>query len=91
MQVQTQENNEKNLVVFHQYLWIDQFVWARALCGTRYLCFLSVDPSDRSGKILEPKIEWGQGLTTDDEKIGISQFEAVSSRQIDVSEAFSLC
>ena len=49
---------------FHQYLWIFVFVWARAFCGTRYLCFPSVDLSGRSVKIsgrsvkiLEPKIE----------------------------------
>ena len=78
-------------MVFHQYLWIDQFVWARALCGTRHLCFPSVDPNGRSGKILQLKIEWGQGLATDDEKLGISQFEDVCGQQNDVSESFSLC
>ena len=29
-----------NLMVFHWYLWIDQFVWAHALCGLRRGCLL---------------------------------------------------
>ena len=37
-----------NLMVFHQYLWIAEFVWAELVCGTRKYQSASVD---RSGVI----------------------------------------
>ena len=51
--------------VFHWYLWIDQFVWARSVCGTRISCPASVDPSGATGKIYMRKIRWGQGPLRD--------------------------
>ena len=78
-------------MVFHQFLWIDQFVWALALCGLRIRHCASVDCSGTTGKIHMREIEVGQGLATDDGKLGISWFEDVSGQKNDVSEAFSLC
>ena len=78
-------------MVFHQFLWIDQFVWALVLCGLRIRHCASVDRSGTIGKIHMREIEVDQGLATDDEQIGISWFENVSGQKNDVSEAFSLC
>ena len=50
-----------------------------------------MDPSGRVGKISEPEIRSDQGLAPDDEKWGISWFDDVCGRQIDVSAAFSPC
>ena len=51
-------------VVYHQYLWIDKFVWARVLCGTRYYQYASLDCSEIIQQILMRKIQMGQGLAT---------------------------
>ena len=48
--------------VFHCYLWIDVFVWARALCGTRISCLASVDFNGIAGKIHMRKIRLVQGV-----------------------------
>ena len=39
------------VMVFVEYLWIDQFVWARVLCGTRYHQSASLDCSGTIKKI----------------------------------------
>ena len=44
------------VMVFLQYLWIDQFVWARVLCGTIYYQSASVDCSGTIQKIYMRKI-----------------------------------
>ena len=48
--------------VFHQYLGIDQFVWARVLCGTRYYQSASLDCSGVIQEIHMRKIRLSQGL-----------------------------
>ena len=53
--------------VFFDFIWIDEFVWDRAVCGARYLCCASEDPNGASGKILGPTIRLGQGPASDDE------------------------
>ena len=55
--------------VFHPYLGIGQFVWARALCGTRYYQSASVDCSGDIRKIHVREIEVNQGVVHD-EKCG---------------------
>ena len=57
MQARTQENYiYKNLMVFHGFLGMHQFVWARALCGIRYGCLAAVDCSGTIQKIYMRKI-----------------------------------
>ena len=51
--------------VFHQYLWIDQFVWARVVCGPRKHQSASVDCSGVIQKIHMRKIDLDQGLVHD--------------------------
>ena len=52
----------KNLTVFHCYLLIYVFVWARICCALGRSCLASVDCSGTIGKILEVEIEMGQGV-----------------------------
>ena len=54
-------------MVYHQYLRIAQFVWARALCGTRYYQSASVDCSGVIQKIHMRKIRLDQGLVHDED------------------------
>ena len=43
--------------VFHPYLWIAVFVWARAVCGARYICVvLQWIPTGRLGKSLGQRL-----------------------------------
>ena len=49
------------VMVFHQYLRIGQFVWARVFCGTRYYQSASLDCSGTIQKIHMRKIELHQG------------------------------
>ena len=51
-----------NLMVFHWYLGMHQFVWARALCGTRIWCCASVDCSGATRKINVTKIRRDQSV-----------------------------
>ena len=53
------------VVVFHQYLRIHKFVWARVLCGTRYYQSASLDCSGVIQKIHMRKIEIRQGPVHD--------------------------
>ena len=55
----------ENRAVFHEYLWIDQFVWALAVYGLRMGYCASFDCSGVSQKIHLRKIEVGQGLAHD--------------------------
>ena len=48
-------------MVFHQYLGIAVFVWARALCGTRTYCSAAVGCSGTTQKIHVPEIDVDQG------------------------------
>ena len=48
-------------MVFHQYLGIAVFVWARAFCGTRIRCCAAVDCSGTTQKIHVPEIDVDQG------------------------------
>ena len=41
----------ENVTVSHQYLWIDQFVWALALCEIRISCPAVVDCNGTIRKI----------------------------------------
>ena len=52
----------KFVMVYHQYLRIAQFVWARVLCGTRYYQSASLDCSLVIQKIhmREPGVRQGQ-------------------------------
>ena len=50
---------------FHEYLWIDQFVWAPAFYGLRMGYCASFDCSGVSQKIHMRKIEVGQGPAHD--------------------------
>ena len=53
------------VMVFHEYLWIDQFVWARVFCGTRYYQSASVGCSGTIQKIHMRKIRRDQGFVHD--------------------------
>ena len=53
--------------VFHQYLWINVFVWARVLCGTRKYESASVDCSGVIQKINMRQIRLHQGLVHDED------------------------
>ena len=53
-----------NRVVFHQFLRIDQFVWALVLCGIRYYQFASWESSGVIRKIHMRKIGRRQGRST---------------------------
>ena len=53
------------VMVFLQYLWIDQFVWARVLCGTRMHQSASLDCSGAQ-KIHMREIGPVQGVEHDD-------------------------
>ena len=53
-------------MVFHQYLWIYVFVWARVLCGTRRHQSASLDCSGVIQKINVRKIWLDQGVARDD-------------------------
>ena len=55
------------VMVFHQYLRIHKFVWARVLRGTRYSQSASVDCSGVIQKIHMRKIRLGQGVVHDAE------------------------
>ena len=52
----------KSLMVFHQFLEIAVFVWARALCGTRICCSAAVGCSGVFQNILMSEIEADQGI-----------------------------
>ena len=52
------------VIVIHQYLWIDQFVWALVVCGIRYYQSASMDCSGDVKKIHMRKIRLDQGLFT---------------------------
>ena len=52
------------VMVYHQYLRIGEFVWARVLCGTRYYQSASVDCSGVIQKIHMRKIGLVQGLVS---------------------------
>ena len=47
---------------FHEYLWIEVFVWARGLCEIRISCPASVDPGGATGKIHMRKIRLHQSV-----------------------------
>ena len=47
-------------MVFHSYLVIAVFVWARALCGARICCSAAVGCNGTAQKIHAPEIEGGQ-------------------------------
>ena len=51
--------------VFHQYLWVFVFVWARAVCGTRYWVGAGCGCRAVLQKINMRKIEVGQGPAHD--------------------------
>ena len=51
-------------LVFHWYLWINDFVWARALCVTKISCCVSVDCNGAIGEIHVKKIGLDQALVT---------------------------
>ena len=51
----------KNPMVFHWFLGMHQFVWARVFCGTRIRCRAAVDCSGDAQKIQMRKIRWSQG------------------------------
>ena len=55
------------VMIYHQYLRIHKFVWARALSGTRKHQSASVDCSEVIQKIHMRKIDRGQGLDHDEE------------------------
>ena len=52
------------VMVFHQFLRIDQFVWALVLCGIRYYQFASWESSGVIRKIHMRKIGRRQGRST---------------------------
>ena len=52
------------VMVFHQYLRIDQFVWALIFCGIRYYQFASWDCSGVIKKIHMRKIRLQHGQST---------------------------
>ena len=54
-------------MVIGPYLWIAQFVWARAVCGTKIACPAAVDCSGTIQKIHMRKIRLGQGRVHDAE------------------------
>ena len=54
-------------MVFHQYLWIFVFVWARVLCGTRKHQSASVDCSGVIQKINARKIRRDLDLVHDED------------------------
>ena len=54
------------IVVFHQYLRIHTFVWARVLCGTRYYQSASLDCSGVIQKIHMRELGVIQGTANDD-------------------------
>ena len=54
-------------MVYLRYLRIQEFVWARVLCGARYYQSASVDCSGVIQKIHMRKIRWKQGLVHDEE------------------------
>ena len=64
LQAQTQQNYIHVLVSFHSYIWINVFVWARALCGTRIRCCDSVDYNGAIRKIHERKFRLDQAFVT---------------------------
>ena len=51
----------KNMMAFHIFLGMHQFVWARALCCIRCGCPAAVDCSGTAQKIHMRKIWWSQG------------------------------
>ena len=51
----------KNLMVFHCFVGMHQFIWARALCGIIYGCLAAVDCSGIIQKIHMRKIRVSQG------------------------------
>ena len=72
-------------MVFHQYLWIDQFVWALVFCGIRYYQFASMDCSGDIQKIHMRKIWMIQGHLIMMENWQISCSENIRQAQMDVS------
>ena len=49
------------------HIWIDQFVWARVLCGTRYWVGAGCGCSGVAQKINMRKIRLDQGLVHDED------------------------
>ena len=72
-------------MIIHQYLWIDQFVWALVFCGIRYYQSASMDCSGVIQKIHMRKIRQGQGVNLM-EIWQISCLEAVRQGPVAVSE-----
>ena len=52
------------VMVIHEYLKIDVFVWALVFCGIRYYQSASMDCSGDIQKINMRKIRHGQGQST---------------------------
>ena len=61
----------EHVMVFLDFLEIDQFVWAGVFCELRIGCCASVDCSGVTQKIHMRKIELNQGSVADGEKYGI--------------------
>ena len=72
-------------MVFHQYLWINVFVWALVLCGIRYYQSASWDCSGVIQKIHMRKIRWRKDQIHLTEIWQISCLEDVRQAQMDVS------
>ena len=72
-------------MVIHEYLWIDQFVWALVLCGIRYYQSASMDCSGAIQKIHMRKIRLDQGPVHLTEICQISCLDDVRQAQMYVS------
>ena len=59
------------VMVFHQYLRMNVFVWDRVVCGTRYYQCACLDCSGAIQKIHMRKIRLGQGIVHD---AGVTDF-----------------
>ena len=55
-----------SVMVYHQYLRIHKFVWARVLCGTIYYQSVSLDCSGVIQKIQMRELGVIQGTANDD-------------------------
>ena len=72
------------MVFFHKYLEIAQFVWDRAVCGTRYWVGAGCARSCVAQKIHTRKIRQRQGPEHDDGNSIFLNIGAVRRSQIDV-------
>ena len=68
-------------MVVHQYLWIDQFVWACAFCGTRKHQSASVDCSGVIRKIHMRKIRLLQDVARASENYGFHDMRPLDKAQ----------